>query len=150
MEESYSLDLLRPDGSEIDSMPKTFGQMLEHFDYKERSAQLAFVMEGWLLSRSEAQDMLQAPAPEDWAEIYMDRHGGPMARAHNFLKGLDLGPKLSRSGRHEDRVGQINFVDSFHPGCDMLGVEVPDAFSLSLLQARLMELRQPVRVTMSG
>jgi hypothetical protein len=147
MEECYSLDLLHPDGSEIDTMPQTFGQMLKHFDYKEGSAQLAFVMEGWCLSRSEAQGMLQAPAPEDWAEIYTDRHGSPMARAYNFLHGLDLGPKLSRSSRHENRVGQINFIDSFHPGCDMLGVEVPDKFNLSLLQARLIELGQPVQVS---
>jgi hypothetical protein len=149
LDDHYSLDLLNVNGDELDTMPATFGLMLTKFGYQTHQEQIEFLMEGWALDASEAREMLMAPAPDDWAEIYWDRHGGPQALAHHLLKGLDLGAHFSKR-KSPSRVGAVTFVDGYHPGCDMLGVQVPDDFSLSLLQARFNELHVPVQVVVVG
>ena len=149
LDDYYSLDLLNVNGDELDTMPATFALMLPKFGYQTQQEQVEFLMEGWVLDASQARAMLMAPAPDDWAELYVDRHGGPQALAHNLIKGLDLGARFSKR-KSPSRVGEVTFVDGYHPGCDMLGVQVPDDFSLSLLQASFNELHVPVQVVVAG
>ena len=70
------------------------------------------------------------------------RHESPTAIAYNYLESLDLGPILNEPGG----VGEIYFIDGECPGNDYLGVNVPDDLSLSLLQERLNQLNQGVRI----
>ena len=147
-DDHFSLDLLDANGKEIDASPKTFSLMLFEYGYTTPQQQLQFVMQGWDLNPAEGRRMLVAPPPADWGELYMDRHGGPMAMAYKLLKGLDLGPRFSKN-KFSSRVGEITFVDGYHIGCEMAGVEVPDTLSLSLLQARLNELSLPARVVLA-
>jgi hypothetical protein len=62
-----------------------------------------------------------------------------------LLEGLDLGPKLKGGG--EGLVGCLDFIDGQYPGSDQRWVEAEDRLSLSLLQARLIELGVPIKVT---
>ena len=43
-------------------------------------------------------------------------------------------------------LGGLSFIDGCHPGNDYLGVRADDALSASLLQARLCELGENIRV----
>ncbi|PSC05939.1 hypothetical protein SLNSH_06060 [Alsobacter soli] len=71
----------------------------------------------------------------------------PAARAANLLSRLDLGSKLSGLGA----AGRIEFHEGDnHPGSTDTWAVVPDDLSASLLQARLIELRQPLRVVIEA
>ena len=74
---------------------------------------------------------------EDWFDIT----GGPLARAYHLLQRIDLGPErdLGRGPRLEFNVGS-------HPGDSTHYVNAKDKLSLSLLQARLIDLKLPIRV----
>jgi hypothetical protein len=72
----------------------------------------------------------------------------PMARAARLLERLNIGPKLS-SRSHS--IGQLNFhYGDNHPGSSDVWVEAKDDLSVSLLQARLIELKQPIKVIMEA
>jgi hypothetical protein len=70
----------------------------------------------------------------------------PAAQAEKLLKRLKIGPTLRSKA---ETAGRLNFhyADN-HPGSNEIWVEVPDDLSISLLQARLIELRQPIRIVM--
>ena len=76
-------------------------------------------------------------------EDQWDNFLGPQARAHHLLKDLDLGDPESTLGR----AGQMNF-ESFGgaPGNSYHWVDLKDDLTVSLLQARLIELHLPIRV----
>jgi hypothetical protein len=70
----------------------------------------------------------------------------PMARAVRLLERLKVGPKLTSKNRG---VGQLNFhYGDNHPGSNDIWVEVEDDLSVSLLQARIIELNQPIKIVM--
>ena len=70
----------------------------------------------------------------------------PMARAVRLLERLKIGPKLTSKNRG---VGQLSFhYGDNHPGSNDICVEVEDDLSVSLLQARLIELNQPIKIVM--
>lgn len=80
-----------------------------------------------------------------WPMVY-DMHWSPAARAFNYLQRLNIGPSFNSGGR---RSGALRFHEGDnHPGSSELWVDVADDLSASLLQARLIELGEPVGVIM--
>jgi hypothetical protein len=77
-----------------------------------------------------------------WEDSW-DNFTGPQAKAHHLLKGLDLGG----AGSALRQAGQIIF-DEFggSPGNSYTWVELRDDLTVSLLQARLIELNLPINV----
>jgi hypothetical protein len=74
---------------------------------------------------------------EDWFEI----QGGPLARAYHLLQKIDLGPE-----RGSERGPLLEFNIGSHPGDSTHFVNAKDMLSLSLLQARLIDLKLPIRI----
>lgn len=72
-------------------------------------------------------------------------HDSPGAAAFSHLEGLDLGPDFGRAAGAD----QISFIDGPAPGNDSRIVSVQDNLSLSLLQKRLNDLRQGIRVVVA-
>jgi len=70
----------------------------------------------------------------------------PTARAYRLLQQLKVGSCLRGK---EGRLGRLSFHEGDnHPGSSDMWVEARDDLSVSLLQARLIELGQPIRVVM--
>lgn len=70
----------------------------------------------------------------------------PAARASRLLRDLKVGSCLRGK---EGRVGRVYFHEGDnHPGSSDMWAEVRDDLSVSLLQARLIELQQPIRLVM--
>ena len=80
---------------------------------------------------------------ESWWEMHYDRRSGPSAKAYRLLERIDLGPDLGRRGdgpHLQFREGGGNQFDySLH-------AHASDMLALSLLQARLIDLRLPIKV----
>ena len=74
----------------------------------------------------------------DW----FDLEGGPCAKAYRLLDGLDLGPDLDspREGPH------LAFEEGAYPGDNSRWVQASGKLALSLLQARLIDLRLPIKI----
>lgn len=104
---------------------------------------IEYLRENFGHCKCEAEERLNARA--DNAEVFdwWLRHQSPNALAYNHLEGLDLGPEFGGRGK---TAGGIKFTDGFHPGNETLWVEVPDLLSISLLQGRLNELGQGIKL----
>jgi hypothetical protein len=77
-----------------------------------------------------------------WEDSW-DNFTGPKAKAHHLLKGLDLGG----AGSALRQAGQIIFEEfGGSPGNSYTWVELRDDLTVSLLQARLIELNLPINV----
>jgi hypothetical protein len=77
-----------------------------------------------------------------WEDSW-DNFTGPQAKAHHLLKGLDLGG----AGSALRQAGQIIFEEfGGTPGNSYTWVELRDDLTVSLLQARLIELNLPIDV----
>jgi len=89
------------------------------------------------LNKRERRALLDEPA-DDWlvAECW-DESYASTTLAFNYLDELDLGPAFGES-RHAR--GTLHFIESYGPGDNTRVVEAADALTLSLLQARLVEL----------
>ena len=74
---------------------------------------------------------------EDWFDIT----GGPLARAYHLLQQIDLGPE-----RNSGRGPLLEFNVGSHPGDNTHYVNAKDMLSLSLLQARLIDLKLPIKI----
>jgi hypothetical protein len=142
----FSLHLGDPDNPESVDTPKTFHELLVRQKFGKGNALVDFVMDGWSLDFMDALRKLQAPPPPDWLDAYLENEEGTQAKAYRYLKRLELGEKF---GTLENHVGEIYFVNRFNPYSNGLGVEVPDLISLSLLQARLVELGKKVDIKFS-
>ena len=81
-----------------------------------------------------------------WEDMW-DNFTSPQAKAHHLLKTLDLGAPDSQLRQ----AGQIIF-ESFGagPGNSYTWVELKDDLTVSLLQARLIELNLPIDVAVCG
>ena len=66
----------------------------------------------------------------------------PSAEAFNYLQGLDLGPDFGRPGG----IGQIDLIEGTAPGDNSCVANAADNLSLSLLQKRLNDLGESVRI----
>jgi hypothetical protein len=97
----------------------------------------------------------QGLAPEDldkrlngfgWQDAW-DNFSGPQAKAFHLLKKLDLGP-LDSTLR---QAGEIIFEEfGGAPGNSYTWVELKDDLTVSLLQARPVELNLPINVKIAG
>ena len=105
----------------------------------KNQAQLDQFLDEWNIKSSD----LSKPMDEEAFAGIWGRKLGPTAKAYHILSKLDLGPEFSRSS---EQAGRIELIDGGHPGDDSLWVEVQDPLSISLLQARLIELKIPLRV----
>ena len=72
---------------------------------------------------------------EDWFEWT----GGPCARAYQLLEKIDLGPERNSGPL-------LEFNEGFRPGDNTRAVNAKDMLSLSLLQARLIDLKLPIKI----
>lgn len=82
---------------------------------------------------------------EYWPGIFESRYEPPAACYH-FLRDLKIGPKTLAK---RPRNGRLDFfAGSNHPGSNDLWVEAWDDLSVSLLQARLIELGHPIEIVM--
>jgi hypothetical protein len=82
-----------------------------------------------------------------WGAVYESRYD-PMPAAYHRLRELRIGTALRSKGR---TAGRLDFrAGSNHPGSTDLWVEAADDLSVSLLQANLIELGQPVRLVMEA
>jgi len=79
---------------------------------------------------------------EEWFES-RPRTSTPNGAAYQLLSALDIGPELRDEGGH---VGELRFIDGAGPGNDYLGVHCSNLLTVSLLQMRLRELGELVRV----
>jgi len=70
---------------------------------------------------------------------------GSCARASRLLRELNIGPEI-RTLRSQS--GRLDFHFGGCPGSNDRWVEAADDLSVTLLQARLIELRQPIQVVM--
>jgi hypothetical protein len=81
-----------------------------------------------------------------WEDSW-DNFTGPQAKAHHLLKGLDLGG----AGSALRQAGQIIFEEfGGSPGNSYTWVELHDDLTVSLLQARLIELNLPINVAVGA
>ena len=76
-----------------------------------------------------------------WAE-YFECEGNPSAQAYWLLSKIDIGPKL---GSARGPLLEFHQGDN-HPGSNDRWVNAKDALSLSLLQARLIDLKMPIKI----
>jgi hypothetical protein len=89
---------------------------------------------------------LDAPVSDVcWPMVY-ESTWAPAARAARYLRRLDIGPRFTTARGH---AGALTFhAGDNHPGSSEIWVDVADDLSASLLQARLIELGEPVRLVM--
>jgi hypothetical protein len=82
---------------------------------------------------------------EYWPEVY-DLQYTPQAAAYHLLRRLKVGTGLRSKAQ---TCGRLDFFSgSNHPGSNDQWVEAGCDLSVSLLQAHLIELRQPIQVVM--
>jgi hypothetical protein len=120
--------------------PPTWREFLKGLDAKDYTAsgiKLRLEQIGFEPSQ------LDEEMDESWWEMHYDRISGPSAKAYRLLEGIDLGPDLGRRGdgpHLQFREGGGNQFDySLHAHAN-------DMLALSLLQARLIDLRLPIKV----
>jgi len=81
-----------------------------------------------------------------WEDLW-DNFTGPEAKAFHLLKKLDFGPAESKLRQ----AGEIIFEEfGGAPGNSYTWVELKDDLTVSLLQARLIELNLPINVAVGG
>ena len=120
--------------------PPTWREFLKSLDAKDYTAsgiKLRLEQIGFEPSQ------LDEEMDESWWEMHYDRISGPSAKAYRLLERIDLGPDLGRRGNGphlQFREGGGNQFDySLH-------AHASDMLALSLLQARLIDLRLPIKV----
>ena len=87
--------------------------------------------------------------PEDYDQPVCERYwwdrfeceDGSAAKAYRLLEKIDFGP-----ARVPARVPHLEFHEGAHPGDSSPWVNAKDELSLSLLQARLIDLKMPIRI----
>ena len=88
-------------------------------------------------------------APEDFDDPVEERYctqrfeieDSPCAKAHRLLHEIDFGPDLEAG-----KSPQLEFHIGAHPGDSSYWVNAKDELSLSLLQARLIDLNVPIKI----
>jgi hypothetical protein len=85
---------------------------------------------------------LDYPMEEEYQMDMWFLHHGPSARAHTYLKSLDLGHHLSGP----DSVGALDFFEEANMTGAWRGVRPENEVTLSLLQKRLNDLGTGIRI----
>jgi hypothetical protein len=90
-------------------------------------------------------DLDQLLPDQSWWSVW-EYDESPQAKAHVLLKDLGLDCALNHPGK---KAGGITFVEwGYHPGSSERLVELRDDLSVSLLQARLIERKLPIRLVL--
>src|SRR5262245_6508914 len=79
-----------------------------------------------------------------WQDRF-DIEDGPCAKARHLLRKIDLGPD-----RTSGRGPVLEFHEGAHPGDSSFWVNAKDKLSLSLLQARLIDLKMSIKLAEGG
>ena len=127
-----------------DVVPKiSWGTWLVDYQGFSENEGIQFLQVDYDISEKTAQRMLTEEAPYSAIcdQFYLSHSAN--AKAYFYLSHLDLGPEF---GRTAEARGDIKFIEGYCPGNDTRMVEVPDDFSLSLLQARLLDLQQRIKI----
>ena len=91
------------------------------------------------------EELLSPVSDQCWPDVW-ETTWSPPERAERLLKQLKVGSALRSS---EPTAGRLHFhCGDNHPGSSDVWVEVDDDLSATLLQARLVELGQPIAVIM--
>ena len=77
----------------------------------------------------------------DFDKTWFEIQGSPLAKAYHLLEKIDLGPE-----RGSERGPLLEFNIGSHPGDSTHYVNAKDMLSLSLLQARLTDLKLPIKI----
>ena len=85
---------------------------------------------------------LDSSVPEEYLWDHWFMQSGPGARAHHYLKTLDLGAGLSGP----DAVGGLTFFEESNMVSMWRGVRLDNEVTLSLLQKRLNDLGTGIRI----
>ena len=85
---------------------------------------------------------LDYPMEEEYQMDMWLLHHGPSARAHTYLKSLDLGHHLSGT----DSVGALDFFEESNMTSAWRGVRPENEVTVSLLQKRLNDLGTGIRI----
>jgi hypothetical protein len=96
--------------------------------------------------RVRAKNLLKESADQDFLWDEYKHWGSPEAQAYYHLFDLDLCP----NSKTKEDVGCIRFIDSPSLGYYACSAEVPDSLSLSLLQARLIEIGHETKIEIIG
>jgi hypothetical protein len=91
------------------------------------------------------KEQLDEPMPDRSCQDAWDDLWSPDARAYQLLQELDLGPLHKRVGLRVWK-GRLHFEQFLRPFDNSRVVNAEDAVTLSLLQARLIELGLPYRL----
>ena len=120
--------------------PPTWREFLKSLDAKDYTAsgiKLRLEQIGFEPSQ------LDEEMDESWWEMHYDRISGPSAKAYRLLERIDLGPDLGRRGDGPN----LQFLEGGGNQFDYsLHAHASDMLALSLLQARLIDLRLPIKV----
>jgi hypothetical protein len=81
------------------------------------------------------------PMCERYWEDRWELVDGPCAKAYRLLRSIDVGPEIGSARRP-----RLEFHKGAHPGDNSLWVNAMDQLSLSLLQARLIDLKMPIKI----
>jgi hypothetical protein len=104
-------------------------------------------IEGICIEKGLGPRGLDAPVDGFWWEDMWDNFTGPTAKAYHLLKTLDLGDADSKLRQD----GEIIFEGcGGGPGNTYTWVELKDDLTVSLLQARLIELNLPINVKIAA
>ena len=101
-----------------------------------------------LAERSMYEDELDEQISDVCWPMAYETTWSPTGRAVRLLERLKIGPKLTAAGKG---IGQLSFhYGDNHPGSCDVWVNARDDLSVSLLQARLIELNQPIKIIMEA
>ena len=124
--------------------PPTWREHLRSLGHRlEREADI----EGICIEKGLDPRDLDAPVDGFWWEDMWDNFTGPAAKAYHLLQTLDLGDADSKLRQD----GEIIFeVSGGGPGNTYIWVELRDDLTVSLLQARLIELNLPINLKIAA
>jgi hypothetical protein len=88
-------------------------------------------------------DDFDKPVNESYWQEYWEFEENPCTKAHRLLSKVVLGPKL---GSACGPLLEFHEGDN-HPGSNDIWVNAKDKLSLSLLQARLIDLKIPIKIS---
>ena len=82
----------------------------------------------------------QTVCEEYWSDRF-EIEDSPCAKAHRLLRKIDVGPD-----RKSTRGPLLEFHQGSHPGHSSYWVSAKDQLSISLLQARLIDVGMPIKI----
>ena len=110
---------------------------IDHSMPHETDREIENICSDYFIEPRDFDKPMSARIWEEWFEV----EDSPLAQAYHLLEKLDLGP-TNGSGRGP----VLDFNIGSHPGDSTHYVNARDMLSLSVLQARLIDLKMPIKV----